>query len=185
MVIGDIRLVKRPSPRCHRRPVRKPEENRDMGAILTWAGILVVIGIVSIWWSRRTTEDHEMDSSQWIDTDFSDHQGHAHGDYSRMATPAGIHPRTGRILVGAVGIEFIPEPECGGFLIHLCPRLPHSSSRRRYDHFSPWQTRRSPAGPGDPRCPRCGLRGPDSTVLLRTAATDRQRRPDADPLGDP
>ncbi|MFO1461995.1 MAG: hypothetical protein U1G08_21645 [Verrucomicrobiota bacterium] len=53
-----------------------------MGAILTWAGILVVIGIVSIWWSRRTTEDHEMDSSQWIDTDFSDHQGHAHGDYS-------------------------------------------------------------------------------------------------------
>jgi hypothetical protein len=51
-----------------------------MGLILTLAGILVVIGLVSVWWMRRGTEDHEMDSSQWIGTDFSDHSTHSHGD---------------------------------------------------------------------------------------------------------
>lgn len=52
-----------------------------MGSILALVGILGVIGLVSVWVMRRKTKDHEMDSTQWIDSDFSNSHSHSHAEH--------------------------------------------------------------------------------------------------------
>lgn len=53
-----------------------------MGSILAVVAVLVVMGIASFWVMRRRTDDHEMDSTQWIDSDFSDPHSHSHAEHS-------------------------------------------------------------------------------------------------------
>lgn len=61
-----------------------------MGSILALVGILGVIGLVSVWVMRRKTEDQEMDSTQWIDSDFSNSHSHAeHSSDGDSATDSG------------------------------------------------------------------------------------------------
>ena len=53
-----------------------------MVSTLALVGVLVVIGIFSVWVMRRRTEDREMDSTQWIGSDFSDPHPHSHAEHS-------------------------------------------------------------------------------------------------------
>ena len=53
-----------------------------MGSILAVLTVLVVMGIVSFWVMRRRTDDHETDSTQWIDSDFPDPHSHSHAQHS-------------------------------------------------------------------------------------------------------
>lgn len=59
-----------------------------MGSILALVGILVVIGIASVWMMRRRTEDREMDSTQWIESDFSGPHSNSHAEHSSRGDAA-------------------------------------------------------------------------------------------------
>ncbi|MBL9175790.1 MAG: hypothetical protein JNL10_19765 [Verrucomicrobiales bacterium] len=74
-----------------------------MATILAGVGLLVVIGLGSVWVMRRKTEDHEMDPSQWIGSDFSDTHHHSHGGHASDGDSSGEEGGSGSDSGGSAG----------------------------------------------------------------------------------